>query len=62
MLVSLAAFSFLLLSAQGLLTGDRITGSVTNAISGAPISGGRVTLMMVVDVPEEPSAVARVSR
>jgi carboxypeptidase family protein len=51
MVVSLSAFSFLLLAAQGLPTGGRITGSVTDAISGAPISGGRVTLTMVVDVP-----------
>src|SRR3954447_23181046 len=51
MVVGLSACSFLLLAAQGLPTGGRISGSVTDAISGAPISGGRVTLTMVIDVP-----------
>jgi hypothetical protein len=36
---------------DALPAGGRKTGSVTDAISGAPISGGRVTLTMVVDVP-----------
>jgi protocatechuate 3,4-dioxygenase beta subunit len=50
MMLDLSAFLFLL-AAQGASTGGRITGSATDAISGAPISGARVTLTMVVDVP-----------
>jgi hypothetical protein len=46
-----AAFSIFLLAAQGSSSGARITGSVTDAMSGTPISGARVTLLMVIDVP-----------
>jgi hypothetical protein len=52
MILGLSAFSVFLLALQGSSTsGGRITGRVTDAISGAPISGARVTLTMVVDVP-----------
>ena len=52
MMLGFSALSFLLLAAQGSSTGgSRVTGWVTDAISGTPISGARVTLMMVVDVP-----------
>jgi len=48
----LSVFSLFLLAAQGSSTGGwRITGRVADAVSGAPISGARVTLTMVVDVP-----------
>jgi hypothetical protein len=43
-------FGFLLFAAQGASAGGRITGTVTDAIAGAPVSGARVTLTLVVDV------------
>ncbi len=50
--LSVFAFAFLLYAAQGSSsTGGRIAGLVMEAPSGAPISGARVTLTMVVDVP-----------
>jgi hypothetical protein len=52
MLLGPSALLLLLFAAQlppG--NGSRISGRVTDAASGAPISGARVTLMMVVDVP-----------
>jgi hypothetical protein len=51
MLLGLSAISVFLLAAQGSSTGGRIAGRVTDAISGGPISGARVTLTMVIDVP-----------
>ena len=52
MMLGLSAFSIFLLAAQSSLTsGAPITGRVVDGISGAPIGGARVTLMMVVDVP-----------
>jgi protocatechuate 3,4-dioxygenase beta subunit len=51
MMLDLSGLAFLILAAQGPSAGGRITGSVTDAISGAPISGARITLTMVVDVP-----------
>jgi hypothetical protein len=52
MLLGLSVFSFFLLAAQSSSTGGgRITGRVTDASSEAPISGARVTLTMVLDVP-----------
>jgi hypothetical protein len=51
MMFGLSAFTFILLAAQGSSPGGRITGSVTDATSAAPISGARVTLTMVVDDP-----------
>jgi hypothetical protein len=50
-MLGISAFSLVLLAAQGAPTSGRITGQVTDAASGAPITGARVTLMMVVDVP-----------
>jgi Carboxypeptidase regulatory-like domain len=52
MLLGLSAFSLFLLAAQVSSTsGGRVSGRVTDATSGAPISGARVTFTMVVDVP-----------
>jgi hypothetical protein len=52
MMLGPSAFSLFLLAAQGSsTTGGRITGRVTDAASGVPITGSRVTLTMVVDVP-----------
>jgi hypothetical protein len=52
MLIGHSAFLLLLFAAQ-LPSGNssRISGRVTDSASGAPISGARVTLMMLVDVP-----------
>ena len=52
MMFALYAIPFLLMAAQAPSSGVRITGWVTDATSGTPISGARVTLMMVVDAPE----------
>ena len=52
MMLGLSAFSLFLWAVQGSPTsGGRITGQVTDAASGMPITGARVTLTMVVDVP-----------
>src|SRR5215467_769631 len=53
MTFALYAIPFFLMAAQASSSGGaRITGRVTDAASGTPINGARVTLMMVVDVPE----------
>jgi hypothetical protein len=51
MMLGLSAITFVLFAAQGASPGGRITGQVTDATSGTPIAGARVTLLMVVDVP-----------
>jgi hypothetical protein len=52
MLFSLSAFFLLLFAAQLPSTsGSRVSGRVADTASGAPISGARVELMMVVDGP-----------
>jgi protocatechuate 3,4-dioxygenase beta subunit len=51
MMLGLSAFTIVLFAAQGASPGGRITGQVTDALSGTPIAGARVTLLMVVDVP-----------
>jgi hypothetical protein len=51
MMLGICAFTFVLFAAQAISPGGRITGRVTDAMSGAPIAGARVTLLMVVDVP-----------
>jgi hypothetical protein len=53
MTAGVSVFSLFLLATQVSSTrGGRVTGRVTDAPSGAPISGARVTLTMVVDVPD----------
>jgi carboxypeptidase family protein len=52
MILGLSVFSVFLIAAQvSSLSGGWFTGQVTEATSGAPISGARVTLTIVVDVP-----------
>ena len=50
-MLGLSAFSLLLFAAHGSAAGGRVAGSIVDATSGGPISGARVTLTMVVDVP-----------
>jgi hypothetical protein len=51
-ILGVSVFSLFLLAAQvSSASRGRVTGRVTDAASGAPIGGARVTLTMVVDVP-----------
>jgi hypothetical protein len=51
MMLGISVFAVVLFAAQGIPPGSRITGRVTDAVSGVRIAGARVTLLMVVDVP-----------